>query len=125
VLLWSRDPRFGWLDITVPLWSPVQPLSNTLGALAMLIVAIVALTSYFRSAIGRHRWRAFHYLTYAAAGVFFVHGIIADPTVSGRAIDYIDGEKVYVEACALMFAAATAWRIRHRRARRLAERLAA
>ncbi len=58
VLLWSRDPKFGWLDITVPLWSPVQPLSNTLGAIAMVIVATVVLTSYFRAAIGRHRWRA-------------------------------------------------------------------
>ncbi len=125
VLLWSSDPRFGWLDITVPFWSPVQPLSNTLGAIAMLIVMIVVLTSYFRAALGRHRWRALHYLTYAAAGVFFVHGLIADPTVTGRAIDYIDGEKVYVEACAAIFAATTVWRIRHRRARRTAERLAA
>jgi len=125
VLLWSSDPRFGWLDITVPLWSPVQPLSNTLGAIAMLIVVIVVLTSYFRTALGRHRWRALHYLTYAAAGVLFVHGVIADPTVTGRAIDYIDGEKVYIEACAAVFAAATVWRIRHRRARRTADRLAA
>ena len=110
VLLWSSDPRFGWLDITVPLWSPVQPLSNTLGAIAMLIVLVVVLTSYFRAALGRHLWRALHYLTYAAAGVFFVHGVIADPTVTGRAIDYIDGEKVYIEACAAIFAATTVWR---------------
>jgi len=41
--------------------------------------------------------------------------------VTGRAIDYIDGEKVYVEICALAFVSVSAWRIRHRRARRRAE----
>ena len=66
-----------------------------------------------------------HYATYAAAVIVFVHGIIADPTVTGKAVDYIDGEKVYVEACAAVFTLTTVWRIRHRRARRKAERLAA
>jgi len=122
VLLWSSAPHFTLLDITVPLWSPVQPLSNTLGAVALILVIVVVTTSLFRAALGRHRWKAVHYTTYAAAVVFFVHGVIADPTVTGKAVDYIDGEKVYIEACALAFAAATAWRVRHRRARRLAER---
>ena len=125
VLLWSQQPRFRLLDITVPIWSPVQPLSNTLGAVALLLVALVAGTSYFRAPLGRHRWKAVHYATYAAAVVVFLHGIIADPTVTGKVVDYLDGEKVYVEACAAVFAIATAWRIRHRRARRLAERLPA
>lgn len=125
VLLWSREPRFRVLDITLPIWSPVQPVSNTLGALAMIMVGMVVVTSYFRGTLGRHRWKAVHYLTYAAAAVFFVHGIIADPTVSGRAIAYADSEKVYVEACAAIFSATTIWRVRHRRARRMAERLAA
>jgi predicted ferric reductase len=125
VLLWSSDPRFRLLDIVLPLWSPVQPVSNTLGAAAALIVAVVVATSYFRALLGRHKWKAVHYATYAAAVIFFVHGIIADPTVTGKAVDYIDGEKVYVEGCAAIFAVTTVWRIRHRRARRKAERLAA
>jgi predicted ferric reductase len=125
VLLWSYQPRFRPLDIVLPLWSPVQPVSNTLGAVAAAIVAVVILTSYFRAAIGRYRWKAVHYATYAAAIVFFIHGIIADPTVTGRAVDFIDGEKVYVEGCAAIFALTTIWRVRHRRARRTAERLAA
>ena len=48
-------------------------------------------------------WKSIHYTTYAAAVIFFIHGLIADPTVTGRAIDYIDGEKVYVEMCAASF----------------------
>jgi DMSO/TMAO reductase YedYZ heme-binding membrane subunit len=123
VLLFSREPRFAMLDVLFPLWSPVQPLSNTLGAAGFYLVLIVVATSLraSRKTLGRHRWKAIHYTTYAAAGVFFVHGVIADPLLKGRPVDLIDAEKVYVEACALIVLAVTIWRIRHRRAtRRLA-----
>jgi DMSO/TMAO reductase YedYZ heme-binding membrane subunit len=125
VLLFSRAPRFAMLDVLVPLWSPVQPLSNTLGAAGFYLVLIVVATSLkgSRKALGRHRWKAIHYTTYAAAAVFFVHGVIADPLLKGRPVDFIDAEKVYVEACALLVVAGAIWRIRHRRAmRRLASR---
>jgi len=121
ILLFSSSPPFRVIDLIVPVWSPVQPVSNVLGAISLYLVVIVVATSYFRRALGRHLWRTIHYATYAAAGIFFVHGLIADPTVTGRAIDYIDGEKVYVEICAVAFVAVAVWRIQHRRARRRAE----
>jgi predicted ferric reductase len=118
ILLFSSNPRFRLIDLLAPLWSPQQPVSNTLGAVALYLVVIVVATSYFRTWVGRHRWKLIHYATYAAGGVFFIHGIIADPTVSGRTVDYIDGEKVFIEACGLAFLAMAVWRVRHRRARR-------
>jgi len=118
ILLFSSTPRFRVIDLIAPVWSPVQPTSNVLGALALYLVVVVVATSYFRRALGRHLWRAIHYANYAAATVFFLHGIIADPTVSGRPVNYIDGEKVFVEGCAVLFAATAIWRIRHRRAQR-------
>lgn len=119
-LLFSRDPVFRVYDVLVPIDSPVQPLSNTLGAAGFYLVAIVVITSLkrVRSALGRHWWKTIHYTTYAAAGVFFVHGVIADPLLQNRPIDFIDAEKVYVELCAAAVAAAIVWRIRHRRALR-------
>ena len=68
------------------------------------------------SALGRHWWKTIHYTTYAAAAVFFVHGVIADPLLQNRPIDFIDAEKVYVELCAAAVAAAIcAGRYRRRR----------
>jgi DMSO/TMAO reductase YedYZ heme-binding membrane subunit len=57
-LLFSTDPVFRLYDILVPIESPVQPLSNNLGALGFYLVAIVVLTSLkrVRSALGRHWW---------------------------------------------------------------------
>jgi sulfoxide reductase heme-binding subunit YedZ len=121
ILLFSSSPRFRLIDLVFPAWSPVQPVSNVLGAIALYVVIVVVATSYFRRAVGRHLWRTIHYATYGAAVIFFIHGLIADPTVTGRAIDYIDGEKVYVEICVGLFLLVTIWRVRHRRARRRAE----
>jgi DMSO/TMAO reductase YedYZ heme-binding membrane subunit len=123
-LLFSSDPSFRVIDILVPVWSPVQPLSNTLGAVAFYLVLIVILTSLkvSRTTLGRHYWKAIHYTNYAAAGVFFVHGVIADPLLKGRPVDFTDAEKVYVEACAVMVLVVSGWRIKHRRAARRAAR---
>jgi methionine sulfoxide reductase heme-binding subunit len=121
ILLLSSSPLFHVIDLLVPAWSPVQPFSNVLGAIALYLVAVIVVTSFFRRSLGRRVWKSIHYATYAAAVIFFVHGLIADPTVTGRAIDYLDGEKVYVELCAVSFVVLATWRIRHRRARRRAE----
>lgn len=119
-LLFSTAPAFRPIDVLYPVHSPVQPFSNNLGALGFYLVAIVVVTSMkrVRSALGRHWWKMIHYATYAAAGVFFTHGIIADPLLQNRPVDFIDAEKLYVELCAGAGAAATIWRISHRRAMR-------
>jgi sulfoxide reductase heme-binding subunit YedZ len=123
-LLFSTAPRFRAADVLAPIHSPVQPLSNTLGAIGFYFVTIVVVTSLkrARSALGRHRWKTIHYTTYAAAAVFFTHGVIADPLLKGRPVDFVDAEKVYVELCAMAVMAATIWRVRHRRAIRRAAR---
>jgi predicted ferric reductase len=111
ILLASSTAGFHLFDILVPIWSPTQPLPNTLGAVALYLIAFVVLTSYFRRAFGHHNWKRLHYTAYAAAAVFFVHGVIADPLLQNRPVDWIDAEKVYVEGCALVVVAATAWRM--------------
>ena len=44
----------------------------------------------------------------------FVHGILIDPNLKGQVPDYLDGEKVLIEGCALLTVAATVCRIRYR-----------
>jgi sulfoxide reductase heme-binding subunit YedZ len=117
ILLTSATAGFTLFDILVPIWSPTQPLPNTLGAAAFYLFALVVLTSYFRAVFGRHRWKQLHYTAYAAATVAFVHGVLADPLLKNRPPDYIDAEKVYVEACALLVVVSTIWRFRSREKR--------
>ena len=115
ILLASSEAGFRLFDIVVPIWSPTQPIPNTLGAIALYLIAFVVLTSYFRRVFGHRRWKLLHYTAYAAAAVFYVHGVWADPLLKNRPVDFIDAEKVYVEGCALLVLAATVMRVRYRR----------
>jgi predicted ferric reductase len=113
ILLTSSEAGFRLFDVFVPIWSPTQPIPSTLGAIALYLVAFVVLTSYFRRVFGRHRWKRLHYVAYAAAAVFYVHGVWADPLLKNRPVDFIDAEKAYVEGCALLVVAATVWRFNY------------
>jgi predicted ferric reductase len=115
VLLLSSTAGFRLFDVFIPIWSPTQPIPNTLGAIAFYLVAFVVVTSYFRRLFGHHRWKQLHYVAYAAAAVFYVHGTWADPLLQNRPPDFIDAEKAYVEGCGLLVAAATWWRFTRRR----------
>jgi methionine sulfoxide reductase heme-binding subunit len=115
ILLFSATAGFRLFDLLVPIWSPTQPIPNTLGAIAFYLVAFVVLTSYFRRLFGHHRWKQLHYVAYAAAAVFYLHGIAADPLLKNRPPDYLDAEKVYVETCALLVIGATVLRFKARR----------
>jgi sulfoxide reductase heme-binding subunit YedZ len=113
ILLTSSTAGFRLFDIFVPIWSPVQPIPTTLGAIALYLIAFVVLTSYFRRVFGHHNWKLLHYTAYAAAAVFYVHGVWADPLLKNRPVDFIDAEKAYVEGCALLVLAATIWRFNY------------
>jgi sulfoxide reductase heme-binding subunit YedZ len=124
-ILFSSTAGFRPVDIMFPVRSPMQPLESTLGAIAFYLVAFAVVTSYFRHAIGFHRWKQLHYTTYAAAAVFYVHGILSDPLLQNRPVDWIDAEKVYVEACLLLVVAATWLRATRGRRRHGARRVEA
>lgn len=109
VLLFVRDPRFRLFDILVPVQSPQQPLENTLGAIAAYALVIVVVTSIYRIAIGRKLWKALHYLVYPSAALLFVHGILTNQNLDNKAVDYLDGEKVYIEICLFVVVAASVW----------------
>lgn len=104
-LLFSTT-RFRVVDIVYPVHSPSQPLENSIGAIALYSVVIVVLTSYFRLWLGRRLWKAFHFVIYVAALALFWHSIFTDPTLKHTALDPFDGEKVFVESCAILIVAA-------------------
>lgn len=113
-LLFVKTARFRPVDIIYPVHSPVQPVENTVGAAALYLLAIVVVSSYFRLGLGRKLWKRTHFLVYAAAACAFVHGILADPELKGSAVDPLDGEKLFVEACFLAVAVGSWLALRYR-----------
>ena len=129
LLLFNKNPRFRILDLLYPIHSPSQPLDNTIGAIALYLLAFVVVTSYVRLRLGRHLWKSFHFSIYFAAAALFWHGLFTDPGLRNAPLDWSDGGKLFVESCLLLIAVISLLRLRHARkkafhARQMAERVA-
>jgi sulfoxide reductase heme-binding subunit YedZ len=112
IILFSSTAKFTLVDILYPVNAPRQPWINVLGALALYTLAFVVLTSYFRRELGRKKWKTLHFTAYGTAALFYAHGILTDPNLKDSPIDFLDGEKVYVELCMLVVIVAATLRIR-------------
>jgi len=112
IILFSSTAKFTLIDIIYPVNAPRQPWVNVLGALALYTLAFVVVTSYFRRELGRKKWKTLHFTAYGTAALFYVHGILTDPSLKDSPIDFLDAEKVYVEMCMLFVIVAATLRIR-------------
>lgn len=111
-LLFIDKPRFGLSDVLYPVSSPEQPVVNTLGAIALYLLAFTVVTSIYRAEIGRQRWKPLHYLTYVVAGLLVVHGSLTDQHLDNSPVDLLDAEKVGIMACGLVILAGAVVRFR-------------
>jgi methionine sulfoxide reductase heme-binding subunit len=119
ILLFNKDPRFRILDIVYPVHSPSQPLDNSIGAIALYLLAFVVVTSYIRLRLGRHLWKSFHFSIYFAAAALFWHSLFTDPSLKNAPIDWFDGGKLFVESCLLLIATISLLRLRYARRKAL------
>ena len=119
ILLFNKNPRFGILDLLYPVHSPSQPLDNTIGAIALCLLAFLVVTSYLRLRLGRHLWKSFHFSIYFAAAALFWHSLFTDPGLKNAPVVWSDGGKPFVESCLLLIAAISLLRLRHARKKAL------
>src|SRR3954463_5302282 len=115
IILLSPTAKFSLVDILFPVNAPKQPWINVLGALALYSLAFVVVTSYFRRELGRKTWKTLHFTAYGTAILLYFHGIFTDPNLKDAPIDFLDGEKVYVELCFLIVSVPAALRLRWQR----------
>jgi methionine sulfoxide reductase heme-binding subunit len=115
ILLFNKNPRFLILDLIYPVHSPAQPLDNTIGAIALYLLAFVLVTSYLRIRLGRHLWKSFHFSIYFAAAALFWHSLFTDPSLKNTPVDWFDGGKLFVIFCLLFIATIGLLRLRHDR----------
>ena len=114
LLLLPSRVDFRVIDLVYPMNAPKQPWINSIGAVAAYLLIVVVVTSYFRFRMGRAWWKRVHFATYALFPLYAVHAILTDPPLKDRSIDYLDGEKVYVELCVLAVVLAIGARVRWR-----------
>src|SRR6202051_3380933 len=114
VLLLNKKPAFRIRDLIFPVHSPSQPLENTVGAVALYLLAFVVLTSYFRLRLGRRLWKAFHFGIYIVALPLFFHSLLTDPDLK-NSVDWLDGGKIFIELALILIVVVTLLRFRKAR----------
>lgn len=119
VLLADKSLKYRVSDIVLPVSAPHQPLWTMMGALALYAVIVVIITTQklVKRRLGFRVWKNIHLISYGTALLFVIHGIFMDPELKDRPVDWLDGEKLVSEICAVVLVAATIVRWRHYRYR--------
>ncbi|HEV3413298.1 MAG TPA: ferric reductase-like transmembrane domain-containing protein [Puia sp.] len=117
VLLADKALRYRVTDIVLPVFAPHQPVWTLLGSLALYAVIVVILTTQkaVKRRLGFRAWKNIHLISYGTALLFVIHGIVMDPELKDRPVDWLDGEKLVSEVCAIVLLAATIMRWRYYR----------
>lgn len=121
LLLPDAASKFRLRDILYPVNAPHQALWVIPGVLALyaLVAVIVTTQKPVKKVMGFRAWKNVHLVSYVTALLFVVHGIVMDPELKDRPVDWLDAEKVMSEVCGLILIAATLVRyryyIRHRK----------
>ena len=112
IVLIPLDPSsgFSWTDLLLPAWTQHQPLANTFGSVAIYLIGVVVISSYFKEQLKLAVWRKLHYLSYFAVVPLILHSIITDPKLKDRPIDWFDAEKLFIILCCFLIVGFTFYR---------------
>jgi len=119
LLLADASLKYRVIDILIPVNAPHQVLWTVLGALAMyaLITVIITTQKKIKSRMSFRLWKNIHLISYGTALLFVVHGVVMDPLLKDRPVDWFDAEKMLSELCGVVLIAATMVRYRWQRRR--------
>lgn len=120
LLLLVATEHYRPVDLVFPVHAPHQAVWTCLGALALYALIAVILTTQkaVKNRMGFRTWKNIHLISYGTALLFVVHGIVMDPDLKDRPVDWLDGEKLLSEICGLVLIVATIVRYRYYRRRK-------
>jgi sulfoxide reductase heme-binding subunit YedZ len=115
LLLFSPSTKFRVIDLVFPIHAPHQKFFVWLGLISLLALILVIITTQkkIKSAMSFRAWKNVHLISYVTAVLFILHGVMMDPELKDRPADYLDGEKLISEFCALIIIIATIFRYRY------------
>jgi DMSO/TMAO reductase YedYZ heme-binding membrane subunit len=75
---------------------------------------MVTTQKIIKNAIGSKTWRSIHIISYGTCILYLYHGVVMDPLLKDRAIDFLDGEKLLIELLGLILIIAFYWRYHYK-----------
>ena len=115
LLLFDPATKFKFIDIIFPIHAPHQKLYVAFGTLAMFAIITVIITTQkvVKRKMSFRTWKNIHLISYGTALLFLVHGIVLDPKLKTRPVDFFDAEKLVSELCAIILIIATILRYKY------------
>ena len=112
------DPssKFSFSHLLFPLNAPHQPYFVLLGLISLIALLLVIVTTQknIKKKLGTTTWRNIHVISYLTGLLFIIHGLVMDPLLKDRPIDFLDPEKILVQFCALLLIGAFIYRYNYK-----------
>jgi len=95
----DRSSNFTYSHLIMPWTAPHQSNIVVLGFIALigLLLLIVTTQKVVKQKLGIRTWKNIHLVAYVMALLFAVHGLLMDPLLKDRPLDWLDAEKAFSE----------------------------
>ena len=115
LLLFAPTTKFSFVDVIFPVNAPHQKIFVATGTLSLFALVIVIITTQksLKKRMSFRAWKNIHLISYGTALLFIAHGIVMDPELKDRPIDFFDGEKLISELCGMILILATIFRYKY------------
>ena len=114
-LLLDKTQHFTLTDVLWPVNAPKQSNIVLLGTISFyaLIIVIITTQKVVKKKMSFRLWKNIHLISYGTALLFLVHGLLMDPLLKDRPVDWLDAEKFFSEFCLLLFLVVSVVRVRY------------
>lgn len=95
----DSSSNFTYGNLIMPWTAPHQSNIVTLGFIALLglVLLIITTQKVIKQKLGFRTWKNIHLAAYIMALLFAVHGLLMDPLLKDRPVDWLDAEKAFSE----------------------------
>ncbi len=95
----DSSSNFTYGNLIMPWTAPQQANIVTLGFIALigLLLLIITTQKVIKQKLGFRTWKNIHLVAYIMALLFAVHGLLMDPLLKDRPVDWLDAEKAFSE----------------------------
>ena len=95
----DNTSNFTYSNLIMPWTAPHQSNIVMLGFIALigLLLLIITTQKVIKQKLGFRTWKNIHLVAYIMALLFAVHGLLMDPLLKDRPLDWLDAEKAFSE----------------------------
>ncbi|MBU6261359.1 MAG: ferric reductase-like transmembrane domain-containing protein [Bacteroidetes bacterium] len=95
----DNTSNFTYSNLIMPWTAPNQSNIVMLGFIALigLLLLIITTQKVIKQKLGFRTWKNIHLVAYIMALLFAVHGLLMDPLLKDRPLDWLDAEKAFSE----------------------------